>query len=677
VSDRVRRVLGALPWLVVALPALYQVVLLAVAIKGRVAYPYDLEWMEGGLLHHALRIQQGAGIYAPPSADFIPYLYTPLYPAILALVGNVFGLGYTLGRALSVLSLVGIAAVAATQLLATRHAQPRIGPPLGGWLLGLGLFAAGYPYVEGWYDLVRADTFFLLVVTAGISGLTGWSEQGTGWRGHARVAAGGVMLALAFFVKQTGIIYVAFGGFIVLVVNWRRLPAYVAAAGAIGLGFVALLNSTTDGWFWIYTRKLHGQHDTNPDRFWASFKNILWHFPALSIVIVTTLLVVLATWILRRRFPTQARPFMLWTAAYAVSTLVGCVGWSTQFAHFNAYMPALLHGALAGGAAIPALYACVTKPADKTRERVAWTVAMLAALPLAWTCWTARWEPKRFIPTKGDLAAGHRLIARIRSIDGKVWMPSHPWYVHLAGKTPRVHRMGIKDITTVKQGGKPVIPGKVDRLEDMLRRHEFAAVFLDNVDLHNRNEYSALNQNYRAAIELPGNERPRVYTGAPVVPVSIWVPALPATPPAGSHAVFDFETSRWDGWQRSGPAFGNGPVTTALPGEGLVLGATGRYYATSLHGGAKASGRMTSPDFALDGSTLVLHLGGNDDATTVRVELWVEGASVAATGVPRPGGSTLREATIDVTRWTGKLAKLVLVDDSDRGHLILDDVWLR
>jgi hypothetical protein len=302
---------------------------------------------------------------------------------------------------------------------------------------------------------------------------------------------------------------------------------------------------------------------------------------------------------------------------------------------------------------------------------------MLAALPLAWTCWTARWEPKKFIPTKADVAAGKRLIARIRSIEGKVWMPSHPWYVHLAGKTPRVHRMGIKDITTVKQGGKAVIPGKVLGLEDMLKRHEFAAVFLDNIDLHNRSEYAALNQNYRAAIELPANERPRVYTGAPVVPVYIWVPSLPAKPPAGSRPVFDFETPVWDGWQRSGPAWGNGPVSAPVSGEGLVLGATGRFYATSLHGGEKISGRMTSPEFPLDGSTLVLHLGGSEDATKVRVELWVDGANVAAVGVPRPGGPTMREATIDVTKWKDKLAKLVLVDDSNRGHLIIDDVWLR
>ena len=104
----VRRAIEIAGWTALALPALYQIILLCTAIGGRVAYPYDLEWMEGGMLHHALRIQEGRGIYGPPSTDFIPYLYTPLYPSVLALFGGIFGLTYALGRAVSILSLLGI-----------------------------------------------------------------------------------------------------------------------------------------------------------------------------------------------------------------------------------------------------------------------------------------------------------------------------------------------------------------------------------------------------------------------------------------------------------------------------------------------------------------------------------------------------------------------------------------
>src|SRR5712692_2235180 len=91
--------------LAVASAALATAVLLYVFAR-RLTYPYDLEWMEGGMLCHALRLMEGKPIYAAPSVDFIPYLYTPLYPYVLFLLSKVVGLGYTVARLVSVLSFV-------------------------------------------------------------------------------------------------------------------------------------------------------------------------------------------------------------------------------------------------------------------------------------------------------------------------------------------------------------------------------------------------------------------------------------------------------------------------------------------------------------------------------------------------------------------------------------------
>ena len=670
-------------WAAVALPAVYQLLLLATAIAGRIGYPYDLEWMEGGLLHHALRIRNGEGLYGPPSIDFIPYLYTPLYPAVLALLGGSFGLTYALGRAVSVIALVGISVIAFAQVGSRRHQHAAYAPVLAGVVLALGLFAAAYPYVEGWYDLVRADTMFLWMVTAGIAGLSRWARLTPGRAGHLQVAAGGALLALAFFCKQTGIIYVAFGGVLVLVLAWRRVLAYTLAAGVVGLGGTWLFDRVSDGWFWTYVSKIHRAHDFNMDRFYKSFGNILWHFPAATVVIAAALVIVAVTSVRKRAIPAPAHPFLLWASLYAVSTVVGAIGWGTEFAHFNAYMPALLHGALAAGAAVPAVYACARQTAEDLPERIggsarlpaAWraeaiatAAALAAALPLAYTCATATWRPRQFIPTVSDIAAGERLIDRVRAIEGEVWIPSHPWYLHLAGKTPRVHRMGIKDVTARQ-------PRVVEGLDDALGRHAFAALVLDNRDVFL--ELHGLSRHYRAAMKLPTDERPRLYTGAKIVPDSIWIPSVRATPPPGGRVVFDFESPLWDaGWSRSGLAWGNGPVASALPGQDFVLGATGARFATSMHDGDASTGRLTSPSFALDGARLTLRIGGGTDTTRLRVELWVDGRLAAIASAPPPGGGTLREASIDLADLRGRQGRLVLVDDDPHGHLILDDVWL-
>ena len=658
-------------WLLIALPALYQLGLVFQAIAGRVGYPYDLEWMEGGLLHHALRIRHGDGIYVAPNVDFIPYLYTPLYPTLIALFGGLFGgpfgPSYLLGRAISIAGLLGIAAIAVASFARIRGHRL---PGSVGAVLALGLFAACYPFVEGWYDLVRADTFFLFMVTAALAGLPAWARSGGGVVGHGKVAAGAALMALAFFCKQTGIFYVGLGGAIVVVVAWRRAATYAAMAGAIGFGGTWLLDRATHGWFWVYVSEIHRAHDFNVDRVWASFGNILWHFPAMTIVVAAALPIVLVAAIKQRGVPAAAQPFVLWSAAFALSTVVGAIGWGTEFAHFNAYMPALLHGALAAGAAIPAVIggARVVGRGARSGGWIATGCGLVAALALAVTCARARWQPQRFIPTAADVAAGGRLIQRLASIDGDLWMPSHPWYLVLAGKTPHVHRMGIKDVTTRQ-------PRTIARLDDVLRDHKFAAIVLDNRDL--QGELPALRQFYRPGFVLPSDERPRVYTGASVVPDAIWIPAVPATPQANAKVVFDFEAATWtDGWISSGAAWGPGPVAEPLPGQALVLGATGARFATSRNGGDAATGRVTSPLFPLDGKRLTLRLGGGSDASGLRVELWVDDALARTASVPPPTGDNLRTVAIELGELRGKLAKLVLIDDARDGHLNIDDVWL-
>ena len=670
-----KRVALGLLWLVAALPGLNQLRLLAVAIAGRVGYGYDLEWMEGGMLHHALRIQQGRGIYVAPSIDFIPYLYTPLYPGLLALFGHLFGLTYTLGRMVSVVSLVGIAVVAAFSLCSRRNQLLGRGEAWAGLALGLGAFAAAYPYCEGWYDLVRADTLFLALVTSGIAGIARWSITGVGWRGHARVAAGAAIFVLAFFTKQTGFVYVGFGGLVVLVSSWRRAFAYTLAAGVLALGLVAVFDATSDGWFWTYASKIHRAHDFSWDRFRDSFGLILGHFPYLTGTTGIALVVALVTRVRRGRLPPQVQPLLLWSAAFAVSTVVGAIGFGTEWAVYNAFMPAFLHGGLAAGASVAAMAACARMWWPRSAGRAAVIAAVIAAAPLAVQLARVTWDPQAYIPAQRDTLAGDKLIAQIRAIDGDVWMPSHPWYAYLAGKLPHVHRMGLKDVTRRQLRDLGGVVAAV-------KAHAFAAIVFDNNDLDTEGQEElqvlrgAITSAYRPAFKLPKDERPKTYNGGRVTPAELWVPALAAAPPAGAHVAFDFERAAWAqaGWLQSGAAWGPGPVTE-VPNL-AVFGATGHRFASSAGAGDDATGRVTSPDFILDGARLTLMLAGGTDASKLRVELWVDDRIERTASVPVPGGENLQRVSLPLGDLRGKTGKLVLVDEAIGGHLHVDDVWL-
>ena len=123
-----------------ALSGVAVLVCLFQTVRQRLGYPFDLEWMEGGMLVHALRVRDGLPLYVEPSPDFIPFIYPPLYPWLLGTLGHVFPLDATLGRTVS---LIGILIAAGALIWAIRREGH-------GWMLGVGsaaLFLSTYENV--------------------------------------------------------------------------------------------------------------------------------------------------------------------------------------------------------------------------------------------------------------------------------------------------------------------------------------------------------------------------------------------------------------------------------------------------------------------------------------------------------------------------------------------------
>lgn len=665
--------LRRLPWLLLALPGLAQLWLLLAAVFARYRYPYDLEWMEGGLLTHAQRIADGVGIYVEPSVYFIPYLYTPLYPGLLAAFGALFGLSYQLGRAISILAILGLLVLFAVAILYEVRRRPRddgprletTGPAICGVAIAAGFFAATYPWVDGWYDLVRADTLFLAMIVGGLVGVRVWARAGHGWVGHLRIAAAAAILAMSFFCKQTGVLYVATGGVLLLIMNWRRVPIYVATSGIIGLGGTWIINRSASGWFWTYIYEVHQVHDFNMDRFYASFGHILWKFPAMTAIIAAALVVVVITAAARRRLPRSSRGLLYWSFVFAVSCVVGALSWGTQWAHWNAYIPAMTTGAIAAGAALPALAGALSV---WLRRPWAEILTILAAATLGWQLIAAWWQPSRFVPTEADRQAGDTLIEYIAAIDGEVLIPYHPWYAQLADKRTYVHRMGILDVTYANAW-------QVDGLRDALSAGRFKAIILDGSSP--RPEFPGLKLGYRLDDHLPRSHTPRVVSGARTTPREVWRPVRSEPTPKGARVLYDFETGNFEGWTIEGTAWGRRPVTGPVPNQGPVRRYGGRYFATSMHGGDPARGVLTSPDFLLDGKRLTFRIGGGNNPDNLRVELHVGDAIVRA-ATAEVDSERMYDVEWGLDEFQGERARLVLTDadTGSWGHLNVDEFWL-
>ena len=584
---------------------------------------------------------------------------------------GIFDVSYTVGRAISVLALLAVLAFMVQSLVRDRSAHR--GAAWAGGALACGLVAATYPWVQGWYDLVRADSLFLAMVIGGLVGIRAWARV-PGVAGRRRIGAAAAVLALSFFCKQTGIFYVAAGGAALLVLDWRRLPLFVGVAGAVGLGGVWLFNRATGGWFWTYVFEIHQSHDFSRDRFLDSFGRMLGQFPIMTAVVAAGLVAVAVAARFGRRRPPGSDALLYWSPIFALSLLVGAIGWGTEFAHFNAFIPAMATGAIAAGAAVTAL----TGSAQVVLGRASWSAAavgLVAAGALAVQLIMAWWQPARFIPTDADRLAGDALIEHLRGVNGDVFMPYHPWYPVMAGKALTTHRMGLIDVSQGKRmTAEQRAAWRADGVREAFQTQRFAEVILDNRPLGA--EFPGLREFYRMDDFLPAGLSPRVYSGASVVPRSVWVPAKPLPVPGDARVLFDFESGRLDGWRMTGRAWGKHPASGPIGNQGPVRRYGGRYYATSYHGGDESVGTLTSPSFPIAGGRIKFRLSGGRNERTLRAELWVDGRSVKeATGNDSEG---MEEVLWNVAPFNGKTGQIVVVDDETGawGHLNIDEIWL-
>ena len=433
--------------LVLGLAALWGVVIAGV-VAARIGFPLELEWMEGGALHQALRVQRGEAVYAAPSVDFVPFLYPPLYPWVLAALGLVLPLDYALGRAVSA------AATAATAALLWR-AVGQEGKPRAHRAAAAGLFLAGYVFTFRWYDLARADSLMLALCVGSLVALRG-AEGRLG-----RAALAGALAAAAFWTKQTAAVLVVAGGVAALAAAPRRMVGAAAVAGAVAgalaLGGLWLGSEATDGWLWTYLFELHQGHAFNAERLTRKTWGMFAHAgPFVAAAIVVSL----GTFLWRHvRKVGGAAPsgagLRFWGATALAGLGVSALGYSTQWAEPNAFMPGVALAAALVGVALPVGGRAEVAALGLVAAQLAFA---LAVEPVYQPIQDAgpralgrsyRWQDAgRTIPDAAARAGAAALRAELAAMrgGGEVLALHRPWWSVIAGGAGHVGAMGLRDV---------------------------------------------------------------------------------------------------------------------------------------------------------------------------------------------------------------------------------------
>ena len=105
---------------------------------GRIAYPLELDFIEGVVMDHVIRLAQGQPIYVEPSLSFVPLAYMPLLPALASLLATAFGPELWEPRLVNVVAssatalMVGVTVRAETRRLLLGVAAGRVFVSAGG-----------------------------------------------------------------------------------------------------------------------------------------------------------------------------------------------------------------------------------------------------------------------------------------------------------------------------------------------------------------------------------------------------------------------------------------------------------------------------------------------------------------------------------------------------------------
>ena len=435
-----RRVLEA----VLAVGALWYLGSYLVVALARIAYPYDLEWMEGGMLEHVARVLRGQPLYVPPSVGFTPYIYSPLYYYVAALFAKLFGLRLLALRMVSLLASVGVLGLIAA--LVHGRTRSRLGA-----LVAAGLFAALFERAGAFFDLARVDSLALFLVLLAI-----WMLLA----GERRDVVVGAVLAAAFFTKQSTLLVAVP---VALARTWslrgpRRLLCIASFVALAAAGSV-FLHLRTQGWSTYYLFALPASHAWIPE-FWVRY----WRDDLLKVVPIAMAALVF-------RFagpPSMPAASLVERAAVLGSLLESWLSRLHEYGATNVLMPAYACLAWQTGVALGWL-SLAAAPASATRRLAMWACLVQLAL-----LWFPAW---RQVPTAADRAAGAALVARLAAIPGPVLIPCHPHLARLAGKATYAQQMALVDVLR----GRPqrVADALAADIRRRLLAREFAAVVVD------------------------------------------------------------------------------------------------------------------------------------------------------------------------------------------------------
>lgn len=423
-------------------------------VISRVQYPYELEWIEGGMAEQVQRLLRGESMYVAPGIDYVPFLYPPLYFYLSAFAARLLGGFFLPLRVVSIISsLVSFAAIFLIVRAETKN----------NWVafLSTGLFAASYRVTGAWLDIGRVDSLFLAILLVMVYLLVKSRNSITA------TLLPGMLAAAAFLTKQTALIVLVPIVAYLFWHNWRGgLLFIVVGASIVGITTL-LMDNATSGWYSYYVFDLLSQQaQWLPLEFISYWKDdLLVHLP----FAVLAVLFFLAT-----RVKQSPHSFFMWLSIFTGALACSFFSRVKIGGYDNVLLPIYAIVSIVFGMGVFEIPRYFKQIDGEDRKGLANWIQIACLLQLA----ILFYNPFAQIPSKADLEAGNELVEMISNLEGEVYLPDHGYLLTLAGRKTYAHHSAIWDVLRTNR----TTPGKVlleEELEQAISQQVFDIIILD------------------------------------------------------------------------------------------------------------------------------------------------------------------------------------------------------
>lgn len=439
--------------LLIVLAAISYVFTYLVAVYHRIQYPFELEWVEGPMLDQVRRVLSGQQLYAPPSIEYVPFLYTPLYFYVSAAVSKITGFNFISLRLVSFISSIGSFFLI---FFIVKKETNDIFPGI----VAAGLFSATYKLTGNWFDLGRMDSLFLFLLLLALYFVK------FGKTIKSQIIAG-VFMTLSFLTKQTAALIIL----PIILANFfihkrRAIWFMITTAGLITLSSL-LINHISDGWFYYYL-SLALQHSYNKEVIGIKYLNTF--FMSSMPIAWLALVYYLSTEIFK----------LTKNGLFYVLTATGVIGISfLSKAHeggaTNSLIPAYAMISILFGLTIFNILQSVTTGV-KRNERKAFEISIYVVILLQF--WLLTYNSSDLIPTNNDVNVGRQTVDMINQIQGEVFIPLHNYLPSLVNKKTYANSIAIWDIFRSKNQ-EPKSRLQLD-ITTAIQEKKFNAIILDD-----------------------------------------------------------------------------------------------------------------------------------------------------------------------------------------------------